>query len=91
MSYYARKAVSSASSSLKCQSRQLVSLIYPRTSVLGLVGMPAALLLLSLGMVLWILVFFLAPMLLICVWMVLQPWRLWLFLKSHIIGKHFSG
>ena len=91
MSYYARKAVSSASSSLKSQSLELVSLIYPRTSVLGLVGMPAALLLLSLGMVLWLLVFFLAPMLLIFVWMALQPYRLWLYLKNHMTGNRFSG
>jgi len=91
MSYYARKAVSSASSSLKCQSRQLVSLIYPRTSVLGLVAMPAGLLLLSLGTVLWILVFLLAPTLLIFVWMALQPYRLWLFLKSRMTGRNFFG
>jgi hypothetical protein len=91
MSYYVRKVASLVSSSLRFQSRQLVSSIYPRINVLGLVGMPAALLLLSLGTVLWILVFFLAPMLLICVWMVLAPWRLWLYLKSLTIGKHFSG
>ena len=91
MSYYARKAVSLAFWNLKSQSLALVSSIYPRISVLGLVAIPAGLVLLSLGMVLWLLVFFLAPMLLIFVWMVLAPWRLWLYLKSLTIGKHFSG
>jgi len=91
MSYYARKVVSLALWNLKSQSRALVNLIYPHTSVLGLVAIPAGLLLLSLGMVLWLLVFFLAPMLLIFVWMALQPYRLWLYLKNHMTGNRFSG
>ena len=91
MSYYARKAVSSASSSLRYQSRQLVSSIYPRTSVLGLVGIPMGLLLLLFATAAWILVFIAAPMLLIFVWMALQPYRLGLYLKNLTIGNRFSG
>ena len=91
MSCYVRKAVSSAFSNLKSQSHALVRSIYPRISARGLVGMPAGLLLLLCATVAWLLAFTLLPMLLICVWMVLQPYRLWLFLKSRTIGKHFSG
>ena len=91
MSCYVRKAVSLASWNLKLQSRQLVNLIYPHTSVLGCLGIPAGLLLLLLGTVLWLLVFTLLPLLLIFVWMALQPYRLWLYLKNHMTGKHFSG
>ena len=86
---YVTSVASSASSNLKSQSQALVNLIYPRTSVLGLVGIPAALLLLSFAIVAWLLVFFTAPMLLICVWMALQPWRLWLFLRNRMIGRNF--
>ena len=91
MSYYARKAVFLASSNLKSQSQALVSSVYPRTSVVGLVGIPAGLLLLSFATVAWLLVFSLLPPLLICVWMVLQPYRLWLFLKSRMTGRNFSS
>jgi len=86
---YVTSVASSASSNLRSQSRALASLVYPRTSVLGLVGIPAALLLLSFATVAWLLVFFTAPMLLICVWMALQPWRLWLFLRNRMIGRNF--
>ncbi len=88
---YVTSVASLAFSNLKLQSQALVNLIYPRTSVRGLVGIPAALLLLSFAMAAWIFVFFTAPMLLICVWMALQPWRLWLFLRSRMIGSRFSG
>ena len=91
MSSYVTSVVSLASSNLRSQSRALVNLIYPRTSVLGLVGIPMGLVSLSFATAAWILVFLLAPMLLICVWMVLQPWRLWLFLKSRMTGRNFSG
>ena len=86
---YARKVVSLASLNLRSQSQALVSSIYPRTSAVGLVGIPAALLLLLFAMASWILVFFLLPPLLICVWMALQPWRLWLFLRNRMIGRNF--
>jgi hypothetical protein len=91
MSFYVRRVVFLASWSLKLQGAALVKSVYPRISVLGCLGMPAGLLLLLFGTGLWILVFFLAPMLLIFVWMALQPYRLWLFLKSRTIGKRFSG
>jgi len=91
MSFYARKAAFLAFSNLKSQSQELVSSVYPRTSVLGCLGIPMGLVLLSFATVAWLLVFTVAPMLLICVWMALQPYRLWLFLKSRTIGKHFSG
>jgi len=86
---YVTSVASLAFSNLKLQSQTLVNLIYPRTSVLGLVGIPAALLLLSFATAAWIFVFFLLPVLLICVWMALQPWRLWLFLKSRMTGRNF--
>jgi len=91
MSFYVRRAVSLACWSLKLQKDALVSSIYPHTSALGLVGIPAGLSLLLFATAAWLSVFLLAPMLLICVWMVLQPWRLWRFLKSRTIGKPFSG
>lgn len=89
MFFYARKAVSLASLSLKSQSQALVSSIYPRTSVLGCLGIPAGLVLLLFATAAWILVFTAAPMLLIFVWMALQPWRLWLFLTSRMTGRRF--
>jgi hypothetical protein len=91
MFYYARKAVSLVFWNLKSQSQALVSSVYPRISVVGLVGIPMGLLLLLCATVLWIFVFIAAPTLLLCVWMVLQPWRLWLLLKSRMIGRNFSG
>jgi len=86
---YVTSVASLAFSNLKLQSQALVNLIYPRTSVLGLVGIPAALLLLSFAMAAWLLVFFLLPPLLIFVWTALQPWRLWLFLRSRMTGGNF--
>ena len=91
MSYYVRKAVSLAFWSLKSQSHALVSSIYPRISVLGCLGIPMGLLLLLCATVAWLLAFTLLPTLLICVWMVLQPWRLWLLLKNRMTGSRFSG
>ena len=83
--------MSSAFSNLKSQSHALVRSIYPHISVRGLVGMPAGLLLLLCATVAWLFVFTAAPMLLICVWMVLQPWRLWLLLKNRMTGSRFFG
>jgi len=91
MSYYFRKAVSLALWNLKLQKDALIKSIYPRISVLGLVGIPAGLVLLSCATVLWILAFTLVPMLLAFAWTVLQPYRLWLYFKSRMTGKHFSG
>ena len=91
MSYYARKAVSLAFWNLKSQSLALVNLIYPHTNALGCLGIPMGLVLLLCATAAWILVFFLAPMLLIFVWMALQPCRLWLYLKNHMTGRNFFG
>jgi len=91
MSFYARKAVSLASSNLKSQRDALISSVYPRISVLGLVGIPAGLVLLLFATAAWLFVFIAAPMLLTFVWMALQPYRLWLFLKSRMTGRNFSG
>ena len=49
MCCYARKVVSLASSNLRSQKDETIKLIYPRISVLGILGMPAALLFLLLG------------------------------------------
>lgn len=91
MSYYVRKAVSLAFSNLKSQRDELIKSVYPHTSVLGLVGIPMGLALLLCATAAWILVFLLAPMLLLFAWTALQPWRLWLFLRSRMIGRNFSG
>lgn len=91
MSFYARKAVSLAFWNLKSQRDALISSVYPRISALGLVGIPAGLALLLFATAAWLFVFFAAPMLLSFVWMALQPWRLWLFLKSRMTGRSFSG
>jgi hypothetical protein len=91
MSYYARKAVSLAFSNLKSQRDELIKSIYPRINVLGLVGIPAGLFLLLFATALWILAFTLVPTLLLFAWMALQPYRLWLYFKSRMTGKHFSG
>ena len=88
---YARRVAFLASSNLKSQSRALASSIYPRISAVGCLGIPAGLLLLLCATAAWISVFFLLPPLLICVWMACQPYRLWLFLKSRMIGNRFSG
>ena len=84
-----RSGVALAFSNLRSSSAELVRCVYPRISVLGLVGIPAGTVLLLCATVAWILVFTLGPTLLICVWMVLQPYRLWLFLKSRMTGRHF--
>jgi hypothetical protein len=89
MSYYVRKTGSLALWNLKSQRDALINSVYPRISVLGLVGIPAGLVLLLCATVVWLLVFILGPMLLTFVWMVLQPYRLWLFLKSRITGRNF--
>lgn len=91
MFFYARKAVSLASWSLKSQRDALISSVYPRISVLGCLGIPAGLVSLSFATAAWLFVLIGAPMLLTFVWMALQPWRLWLFLKSRMIGNRFSG
>jgi len=88
---YVRKVVSLASWNLKLQKDDLISSLYPHISVLGLVGIPSGLFLLLFATVAWISVFLLAPMLLIFAWTVLQPYRLWLHLKSLMIGNRFSG
>jgi len=89
MSYYFRKAVSLALWNLKLQKDELIRSVYPHTSVLGFLGIPAGLFLLSCATLLWILAFTLVPMLLAFAWTVLQPWRLCLFLKSRMTGKNF--
>ena len=89
MSYYVQKTARLVSLNLKSQRAELVSSISPPIRLRGLVGIPAQIVLLSCAILLWTLVFLLVPMLLICVWMVLQPYRLWLFLKSRMIGRSF--
>jgi len=89
MSYYARKAVASAFLNLKRQKDALVRSIYPHTSVAVCLGIPAGLVLLLCAILLWISAFILVPTLLAFAWMALQPYRLWLFLKSRMTGKHF--
>jgi len=91
MSFYARKAVSLAFSNLKSQSQALASSVYPRISVAGLVGIPMGLVLLLCATAAWILVFLLAPMLLLFAWTALQPYRLWQYFKSRMTGRNFSG
>jgi len=86
MSYYVRKTGFLALSNLRLQKDALINSVYPHTSVLGLVVIPAGLVLLLCATVAWLLVFILGPMLLTFAWMVLQPYRLWLFLKSRTIG-----
>ena len=86
---YVTSVASLASSNLRSQKDETIKLIYPRISVLGILGMPAALLFLLLGTALWISAFFLVPLLLICVWLVLQPWRLYMFFQNRMTGKRF--
>ena len=57
--------------------------------LLFILGMPMRLVGLLLAAVIWLSVFIMVPTLLICVWTALQPYRLWLFLKSHTTGVHF--
>ena len=90
MSYYAGKAVRLALLNLKSQRDALIKSVYPRISVLGLVGIPMGLVLLLSATLLWILAFMLVPVLLLFAWMAFQPWRLWLFLKSRMSGRNFS-
>ena len=89
MSCYVQSVASLALWNLKSQRDALINSIYPPTSALGLVGIPAGLVLLLCATLAWLLVFILAPMLLTFAWMVLQPYRLWLYLKSRITGRNF--
>ena len=89
MSYYVQKTVRSVSWSLKLQRDELVRSISHPIRLRGLVAIPAQIVLLLCAILLWTLVFLLAPLLLICVWTVLQPYRLWLFCRSRITGKRF--
>jgi len=86
-----KSAVGLAFSNLKWSSDELASCFSPPISALGLVGIPAATVLLLCVTAVWILVFTLVPMLLIFAWMGLQPYRLWLFLKSRTTGQNFSS
>ena len=89
MSYYVQKTGCLALWNLRSQRDALINSIYPHTSVLGLVGIPVGLVLLLCATLAWLLVFILGPMLLTFVWMALQPYRLWLFLKSRMTGWSF--
>jgi hypothetical protein len=91
MSCYVRKVGGLALSSLKLSKDELVSSISPPIKLHGLVGIPAGLVILSFATLAWLSVFLLAPMLLTFVWAVLQPYRLWVFLKSRMTGTNFSG
>jgi hypothetical protein len=91
MSYYVQRTARLALWSLRSQRDAMVRSVYPRTSVLGCLGIPAALVLLLFATAAWLLVFLLVPTLLICVWMVLQPYRLWLFFRSRTTGNRFFG
>jgi hypothetical protein len=91
MSFYVRRVGGFALSNLKLSKDALVRSISPPIRLVGLVGMPAGLVLLLFATLAWLSVFLLAPMLLISVWMVLQPYRLWVFLKSRMTGANFSG
>ena len=84
-----RSGVALAFSNLKWSSDELASCFSHPTSALGFLGIPAAAVLLLCVTAVWILVFTLVPLLLIFAWMVLQPYRLWLFLKSRTTGRHF--
>jgi len=77
--------------SLKSSSDELVSCFCRPISVLGFLGMPAGTVLLLCATVAWLLVFTVVPMLLICAWTVLQPYRLWLSLRSRMTGQNFSS
>lgn len=91
MSCYLASVANSASLSLKPLSNFLVRSTSRPIKWRGLVGIPMALVLLLLGIAAWIFVFFAAPMLLAFVWMVLQPWRLYKFLRSRMTGTNFSS
>ena len=39
----------------------------------------------------WACVFIWVPLVLIFVWLVLTPWRLWLFFRSRMTGRNFGG
>lgn len=77
-------------SNLKYLKVELVKSISPPIRLHGLLGIPALLCLFVFVTVSWLSVFFLVPMLLLFVWIILQPYRLWLRLKNLMIGKNFS-
>jgi hypothetical protein len=89
MSYYVQRTARLVSLNLRSQRAELVSSICRPIRLAGLVGIPAQIVLLSCAILLWTLVFLLVPTLLICVWMALQPYRLWLFLRSRTTGNRF--
>ena len=91
MFFYVQSLVDSAYLSLNSIRLALVSSISPPTNARGLLGTLMLLVILSCATVLWILAFFLLPTLLAFAWTVLQPYRLWVFLRSRIAGMNFSS
>jgi len=91
MFFYVQSLVNSAFLSLRPPRLALVKLISPPISARGLLGTPMLAVLLCFATVLWICVFFLLPMLLTCAWAILQPWRLYKFLRSRMTGRNFSS
>ena len=88
---YLASVVSSAGLSLRPLKVFLVRSISPPIRLVGLVAIPMAVVLLFFATALWISVFFLLPLLLTFAWMVLQPYRLWVFLRNRMTGTNFSG
>ena len=91
MFFYVQSLVNSAYLSLKPLRLALASLISPPINARGLAGIPILTAMLCFATVAWIFVFLLLPMLLTCAWAILQPWRLYKFLRSRMTGPDFSS
>ena len=89
MFFYVQSLVNSAFLSLRPPRLALVKLISPPISARGLLATPMLAVLLCFATVLWIFVFLLLPVLLTCAWVILRPYRLWVFLRSRIAGMNF--
>ena len=91
MYFFAESLVNSAYLSLKPLKDALVDSISRPISARGLVGTPILTVLLCFATVLWILAFLLLPMLLTFAWVILRPYRLWVFIKRRMTGTNFSS
>ena len=91
MFYYVRSMATLAFSNLNILRLALVKSISPPISAHGLLAIPILTVLLCFATVAWTFAFFLLPALLTCAWAILQPWRLYKFLRSRMTGPNFSS
>jgi len=91
MFYYVRSMATLALSNLNILRLALVKSISPPISAHGLLAIPIQIVMLCFATALWTLTFLLLPMLLTFAWVILRPYRLWVFIKRRMTGTNFSS